>query len=339
MEGGADPVPPFVSICLKKMSGDRILVTGANGQLGSVLIPFLCNIYGADNVIATDIRRNGPSAARFELLDATDGQGLALLIRHYRVTQIYHLAAILSAKGEERPLNAWGINMTTFLNVLETARIYEVKRVFFPSSIAVFGDNIDRELAGQQANLLPSTAYGISKAASENWSYYYHRKYGLDVRSLRYPGIIGYQSMPGGGTTDYAVEIYHKAVLGEAFDCFLKEDTMLPMIYMEDAITATLQLMEAPAERIQVRTSYNLAGVSFSPAEIAGEIRKFFPDLRVQYKPDFRQKIADSWPRRIDDAEARRDWGWKPRFDLSSMTADMIYHLEAKYRRRVLSQG
>ncbi len=320
------------------MSADKILVTGANGQLGSALIPYLTNIYGTDNVIATDIRESGYTLPRFERLDVTDAGALAQLIRHHRISQIYHLAAVLSAKGEKNPLDTWNINTETFFNVLEAARSLRVGKVFFPSSIAVFGDNLERELVGQHVNLLPATAYGMSKAASENWIAYYCRRYGLDVRSLRYPGIVGYQSSPGGGTTDYAVDIFHKAVTGQTFHCFLKEDTTLPMIYMEDAIVATLQLMEAPSDCIKIRTSYNLAGMSFSPAEIATEIRTHYPDFKIVYEPDFRQAIAETWPKRIDDTEARHHWGWKPRFDLASMTADMISHLEVQYKRIVVSE-
>ncbi len=319
------------------MPADTILVTGANGQLGSALIPYLADIYGADNVIATDIRESGLTASRFELLDVTDADALSQLIHRYRVTPVYHLAAVLSAKGEKNPLDTWNINTGTFLNVLEAAQNLKVGKVFFPSSIAVFGDNLDRELIGQHVCLVPATAYGMSKAASENWIAYYCRRYGMDVRSLRYPGIVGYQSNPGGGTTDYAVDIFHKAVAGETFHCFLKEDTTLPMIYMEDAIAATLQLMEAPYESIRVRTSYNLAGMSFSPAEIAAGIRTYYPDFKIVYEPDFRQEIADTWPKRIDDTEARLQWGWKPRFDLASMTADMLEHLEAKQKRTAVS--
>lgn len=319
------------------MSAGKILVTGANGQLGSALIPYLANLYGSDSVIATDIRDSGCTLTRFELLDVTDAQALSELIRRHRISQVYHLAAVLSAKGEKSPLETWHINTGTFFNVLEAARDLKVSKVFFPSSIAVFGDNLDRELAGQHVNLLPATAYGMSKAASENWMAYYFRRYGLDVRSLRYPGIVGYQSNPGGGTTDYAVDIFHKAVTGQAFHCFLKEDTMLPMIYMEDAIVATLQLMEAPADRIRLRTSYNLAGMSFSPAEISAGIRVHYPDFKIVYEPDFRQEIADTWPKCIDDTEARQHWGWKPRFDLASMTADMIDHLEARYKHTAVS--
>lgn len=319
------------------MPADTILVTGANGQLGSALIPYLTEINGADNVIATDIREGGLTASRFELLDVTDADALSQLIRRYRITQVYHLAAVLSAKGERNPLDTWNINTGTFFNVLEAARNHKVGKVFFPSSIAVFGENLDRELVGQHVNLVPATAYGMSKAASENWIAYYCRRYGMDVRSLRYPGVVGYQSNPGGGTTDYAVDIFHKAVTGQKFHCFLKQDTTLPMIYMEDAIVATLQLMEAPYDRIKVRTSYNLAGMSFSPAELASEIRTHYPGFEIVYEPDFRQEIADTWPKRIDDTDAHLQWGWKPRFDLASMTADMLEHLEAKYKRTAVS--
>jgi len=317
------------------MSADKILVTGANGQLGSALIPYLTSMYGAGSVIATDIIENEHQLPYFELLDVTDAEALSRLIRRHRISQIYHLAAVLSAKGEKNPLETWYLNTGTFLNVLEAARSLKVGKVFFPSSIAVFGDNIDREFVSQNAGLLPATAYGMSKAASENWMAYYYRRYGLDVRSLRYPGIVGYQSNPGGGTTDYAVAIFHKAAARQTFHCFLKADTILPMIYMEDAIAATLQLMEAPSDRIRVRTSYNLAGMSFSPAEIAAEIRKHNPGFEMICEPDFRQEIADTWPKRIDDSEARSQWGWQPRFDLAAMVADMMDHLEIQYKRTV----
>jgi len=314
------------------MAIDKILVTGANGQLGTVLVSHLGAVYGHANVIATDIRHPlEPHPTAFEILDALDASAVNDVIKRHRIKIVYHLAAVLSAKGEENPLATWHLNTQSFLNILEVARIEKVQKVFFPSSIAVFGKNIERYNVGQEVSLQPSTVYGISKTAGENWSNYYYIKYGLDVRSLRYPGVIGYQSLPGGGTTDYAVEIFHKAIQGKKFTCFLKADTVLPMIYMDDVLSATIKLMEAPAAKITVRTSYNLAGMSFSPGEIAQEIRKIIPTFAIEYKPDFRQQIAESWPERIDDSAARRDWNWKPRFDLSAMTRDMLYHLELKY--------
>jgi len=286
---------------------------------------------GPDWVIATDIRDPEKSAeGPFERLDALDKDRLEELIQEYRVTTIYHLAAILSAKGEQNPRQAWQINMESLFNVLEAARKHTIQ-LFFPSSIAVFGDNTPRQQTPQDTIMQPSTVYGISKVAGEQWCQYYHQKYGVDVRSVRYPGIIGYQSMPGGGTTDYAVDIYHKAVLGDSYECFLSAGTKLPMLYMDDAIRATIELMEAPAEQITVRTSYNLAGMSFSPAEVAAEIQQHIPEFTIAYAPDFRQKIADSWPNSIEDQQARTDWHWKPEYDLAAMTKDMLENLRLKY--------
>lgn len=312
------------------MKTDCVLVIGANGQIGSVLVEYLREIYGLGKVVATDIRMPELPTGIFEQLDATNAGEMAAIVRKYGVTQIYHLAAILSAKGEQDPLRTWHINMQTYFNVLEVARENGVSKVFYPSSIAVFGESVDT-LAEQWSYLDPATVYGISKAAGENWSNYYFKRYGVDIRSLRYPGIIGYQSMPGGGTTDYAVDIYHKAVKGEAFECFLKPETTLPMIYISDAMDATVRLMEAPSEKISVRTSYNLAGMSFSPQEIAQSIQKFIPNFNISYKPDFRQAIADSWPQEIDDAQARKDWGWRPSYSLDKMTEEMIAELRKKY--------
>ncbi|WAC11698.1 NAD-dependent epimerase/dehydratase family protein [Dyadobacter pollutisoli] len=313
------------------MRTECILVIGANGQIGSVLVEYLREIYGMDQVIASDIRQPEFSTGRFEKLDATDANALALIVTKYKVTQIYHLAAILSAKGEQEPLKTWHINMQTYFNVLEVARENGVTKIFYPSSIAVFGDQVE-DKAEQWSYLDPATVYGISKTAGENWSNYYFKRYGMDIRSLRYPGIVGYQSMPGGGTTDYAVDIYHKAVKGEVFECFLSEDTKLPMIYISDAMDATVRLMEAPKEKVTVRTGYNLAGMSFSPKEIAASIQKIIPDFKIIYKPDFRQEIADSWPKEIDDSAARKDWGWRPAYSLDKMTEEMIAELRKKYQ-------
>lgn len=313
------------------MRTECILVIGANGQIGSVLVEYLREIYGMDQVIASDIRQPEFSTGRFEKLDATDANALASIVTKYKVTQIYHLAAILSAKGEQEPLKTWHVNMQTYFNVLEVSRENGVTKIFYPSSIAVFGDQVE-DKAEQWSYLDPATVYGISKTAGENWSNYYFKRYGMDIRSLRYPGIVGYQSMPGGGTTDYAVDIYHKAVKGEVFECFLSEDTKLPMIYISDAMDATVRLMEAPKEKVTVRTGYNLAGMSFSPKEIAASIQKIIPDFKIIYKPDFRQEIADSWPKEIDDSAARKDWGWRPAYSLDKMTEEMITELRKKYQ-------
>ncbi len=309
-----------------------VLVIGANGQLGSVLTESLKEKFGSLNVIASDLRHREGYVGNFEIIDATSIERIEEVVTKYKVTQIYHLAAILSAKGEETPLQTWNINMQTLFNVLEVSRKNNIKKVFYPSSIAVFGEGAPLDNTPNNAYLDPATVYGISKAAGENWAQYYFMRYGLDVRSIRYPGVIGYQSLPGGGTTDYAVDIYHKAVLHEKFSCFLKEDATLPMIFMEDAIRATLELMDAPKEDIKLRTSYNISGISFSPAEVVAEIRKLYPNFEVTYAPDFRQEIASRWPNSIDDSMASKDWGWKPKFDLESITVTMIQKLKEKYK-------
>ena len=310
------------------MKKDVILIIGSNGQLGTVLIQKLRLIFGVYNVIASDLYEKTGSEENFTRLDATDFKAIEEVVVAKKVTQIYHLAAILSAKGEQNPLGTWDLNMKTFFNVLEVSRLHKVNKVFFPSSVAVFGNNVDKENTLQSSNLTPSTVYGISKAAGENWGNYYFEKYGLDVRSLRYPGVVGYQSLPGGGTTDYAVDIYHKAVNNEVFECFLKASTTLPMIYMDDAIRATIELMEADREKITVRTSYNLSGMSFNPEQMVLSIKKHYPDLKIVYTPDFRQAIADSWPKCINDTAARNDWNWKPEYDLDQMTKVMIENLK-----------
>lgn len=311
----------------------KILVTGALGQIGTPLVEALRQAYGPDRVLATDARLpqeafDGP----FARLDVLEAEALADLVREHHVTEIYHLAAILSARGEQNPTWAWNINMTGLMNVLEVAKEYEL-RVFFPSSIAVFGPQATKDQTPQWSPLHPATVYGISKTAGENWCQYYHRKFGLDVRSIRYPGIISYESPPGGGTTDYAIDIFHHAVRGEAYTCFLAEDQALPMLYMPDTIRATLDLMSAPEEKISVRTSYNLGGMSFTPKELAAEIKRQVPEFEVRYEPDFRQEIAMGWPRSINDSEARNDWDWAPRYDLPAMTQDMLLNLGAKTPR------
>lgn len=316
------------------MSQSTVLIVGANGQLGSVLTDALRKELGTDQVIATDIRMPKEEKGPFELLDALDGEQLHRLVRKHKVTEIYQLAAILSAKGEENPKLAWDINMNGLFNVLEVSREHGLK-VFFPSSIAVFGSHTPRQNTPQETIIHPETSYGISKAAGENWCQYYHLKHGVDVRSIRYPGVIGYQSLPGGGTTDYAVDIFHSAVKEQSFTCFLKPETRLPMIYMADAIRATLELMQAPTDQISIRTSYNLAGMSFTPTELHQAICKYFPDFLIEYQPDFRQKIAASWSETIDDTKARKDWGWQAEYDLDKMTDDMIYHLRKQYQKNI----
>jgi len=318
------------------MINDTVLIIGANGQLGSVLSKELQKIHGKDNVIASDVYSSSTFDGVFEIIDATDIKAIENIVNKYAVNQIYHLAAILSAKGEKNPLWTWDLNIRMMLNVFEVARTSNVKKVFFPSSIAVFGDKAPLENTTQSTFLNPATVYGMSKAAGENWAQYYFNKYGLDIRSIRYPGIIGYQSMPGGGTTDYAVDIYHSAVKQEKYSCFLNPGTKLPMIFMDDAIRSTIELMQAPKEDIKTRTSYNLGSMSFNPSEIAAEIKKLYPNFKVEYNADFRQEIADKWPKSINDNEARKDWNWKPKYDLKSMTLVMLEKLEEKYNTTTL---
>ena len=318
------------------MINDTVLIIGANGQLGSVLSKELQKIHGKDNVIASDIYLNSTFDGVFEIIDATDIKAIENIVNKYTVNQIYHLAAILSAKGEKNPLRTWDLNISMMLNVFEVARTSNVKKVFFPSSIAVFGDKAPLENTPQSTFLNPATVYGMSKVAGENWAQYYFNKYGLDIRSIRYPGIIGYQSMPGGGTTDYAVEIYHSAVKQEKYLCFLNPETKLPMIFMDDAIRSTIELMQAPKKNIRTRTSYNLGSMSFSPSEIASEIQKLYPNFKVEYNVDFRQEIADKWPKSINDDEARKDWDWKPKYDLKSMTVLMLEKLKEIYNTSTL---
>ncbi|QXP62563.1 NAD-dependent epimerase/dehydratase family protein [Polaribacter sp. HaHaR_3_91] len=319
------------------MDKEIILITGSSGQLGTVLAEKLQEKYGVKNIIATDLRVNPTFNGVFKTLDVTDFNAIETIVLKYKITQIYHLAAILSANGEKYPLSTWDLNMKTFFNVLEVSRIHKISKVFFPSSIAVFGNNIERLNTPQSSNLTPSTVYGISKAAGENWGKYYFDKYGLDVRSLRYPGVIGYQSLPGGGTTDYAVDIFHKAVNNENYECFLNADTTLPMIYMDDAIRATLELMEAPKDKITVRTSYNISGLSFNPNQLETCIKEKYTDFKVTYSPDFRQEIANSWPMSIDDLDARKDWQWKPKFNIKSLTKVMLKNLELKYNNNLIN--
>ncbi|MBK6362752.1 MAG: NAD-dependent epimerase/dehydratase family protein [Saprospiraceae bacterium] len=305
----------------------KILITGANGQIGRVLTEALRQKFGRENVLATDITKiedNEP----FEFLDILNSQRLYEIVEDHNVTQIYHLAAILSASGEWNPLKTWNINLNGLLTVLELVREKKLDKVFFPSTIAVFGNTTPRVETPQDVPLLPSTVYGMSKSSGELWCLYYYNKFGVDVRSLRYPGIIGWQSLPAGGTTDYAVEIYHAALKNKHYECFLNADTRLPMMYMDDAIKATIDLMEADGNRLTVRYGYNLAAMSFSPEEIFQEIKKHIPEFTIDYKPDFRENIARSWTESIDDRVARKDWDWNPGFNLKTMSEDMLHHLK-----------
>jgi len=316
------------------MQNQKILITGSNGQIGTVLGDKLIDIFGIDNVVLTDIAKNNHKRGIFEKLDILNTGHFKELIQDYKITQIYHLASLLSASGEKNPMRTWNINFNGLLNILELSKDNNIRKLFFPSSIAVFGDTTPKENTPQDVPLVPKTVYGIGKVAGELWCNYYANRYGLDVRSLRYPGIISYESMPGGGTTDYAVEIFHYAIKNKKYTCFLEENTVLPMMYMEDAINGTIQLMQAPSENIKVRYSYNLAAFSFSPKEIYNEILKHIPNFEIEYKPDFRQQIADSWVKRIDDSRARQDWEWKPKYNFEQMVEDMIINLKKQYNSK-----
>ena len=310
---------------------EKILIIGAGGQIGLELLEELNRIYGSSNVVASDIRSSSAfSNNAFETLDVLNAGELKNIVKKHGIRQVYLLAALLSATAEKNPLFGWQLNMQGLFNVLELAREKLIDKVYWPSSIAVFGPTTPRINTPQYTVMEPSTVYGISKQAGERWCEYYFNKYGVDVRSLRYPGLIGYKTAPGGGTTDYAVHIFHEALTRGTYECFLSAQTTLPMMYMPDAIRATIELMEAPAEQVKIRGSYNLAGISFTPEQIANEIRKHVSSFSISYKPDFRQQIAESWPGSIDDTEARRHWGWEPRHDLRSMVADMISHLGRK---------
>lgn len=301
---------------------------GACGQLGSELTNELGKLFGNSNIIASDISQPVPALSdfTFERLDVMNADELNGIVETHAITQIYHLAAILSAKGEENPKWAWNLNMTGLLNVLEVAKEKKV-RIYWPSSIAVFGPTTPMDNTPQDTAMDPNTVYGISKLAGERWCEYYHEKYGVDVRSLRYPGLIGYKSLPGGGTTDYAVDIFHKAIANEHFECFLSKETALPMMYMSDAIKATIDLMQAPSEQVKVRSSYNVSAMSFTPEQIVASIQRKHPQFMASYAPDFRQKIADSWPNSIDDSRARNDWNWNHAFDLDKMCDHILDRL------------
>ncbi len=306
----------------------KVLIIGANGQIGSELAEALALQHGPDAVITSDLSPTGRSPAyKHEALDCTDQSALTSIVERNSITRIIHLAAALSARGEKHPMWAWDLNMKGLLNVLEVARTHKLDQVFWPSSIAAFGPSTPADGTPQKTVMDPTTVYGISKLAGEGWCAWYHRHHGVDVRSLRYPGLISWKTPPGGGTTDYAVEIFHAALREGRYTCFLKEDQRLPMMYMPDAIRATLALMDAPADHVRERTSYNVAGVSFTPLEIAAAIAKRIATFSMSCEPDYRQPIAATWPRSIDDTSAHRDWGWRPRFDLEAMVDDMLANL------------
>ncbi len=313
------------------MQTEKILVIGASGQIGVELTLALRKIYGNNNVIAADLREENDllkGTGPYVSFDVMNKEMLHLQVIRQNITQIYLLAAILSATGEKNPHLAWSLNMTSLLNVLEIAKEEKLKKIYWPSSIAVFGPTSPKQNCPQQTIIEPTTIYGISKYAGEFWCNYYFNRFGVDVRSLRYPGLISYKSAPGGGTTDYAIEIFYAAKEHKKYTCFLSEDTYLPMMYMTDAIKATLELMEAPAEKISIRHSYNISGMTFSPKEIATEIKKHIPEFEINYKQDFRQEIANSWPQSIDDIVARNDWNWKNDYNLEKMTAEMLRHIK-----------
>ena len=314
---------------------EKILVIGSSGQIGTELVMELRKMYGEQNVIASDIRNSSKQVMQsgpFETLDVMDEKLLRKVVKKYQVTQIYLLAALLSATAEQNIELGWKLNMRSHSHVLDIARDGLVKKIFWPSSIAVFGPSTPKHNTAQNTIMDPRTVYGITKLAGERWNEYYYNKFGVDVRSIRFPGLIGWKSDPGGGTTDYAVDIFHKAITEGKYECFLSEDTELPMMYMPDAIRATIKLMETPSEKIKIRSSYNLSGINFTPGQISAEIKKYIPKFCISYKLDFRQKIADSWPSSINDSDARNDWGWAPEYNLEKMTKDMVINLQKQYK-------
>jgi nucleoside-diphosphate-sugar epimerase len=311
----------------------KILIIGACGQIGSELTYKLREIHGDDNVIASDISYNNLDVVNsgiFEIVDAQDYASILICVEKHKIDTIYLMAAMLSATGEKYPMKAWDLNMNSLFHVLNLAKAKYISKIFWPSSIAVFGPTTPKENTPQHTVMEPSTVYGITKQVGERWCEYYFEKYDVDVRSIRYPGIISWKTLPGGGTTDYAVEIYHKALKDGAYESFLSENTELPMMFMDDAIDATIKIMDAPADNISIRSSYNLAAMSFTPKEIAESIKSELKDFTVTYKPDFRQQIADSWPKSIDDSYARKDWNWNHNFDLKLMTKEMLTQLSKK---------
>lgn len=312
----------------------RILIIGACGQIGTELTSKLREIHGVSNVIASDINTRKldlVNAGPFEIIDAKNFNAIKDCCVNHNIDTVYLMAALLSATGEKYPMEAWDLNMNSLFHVLNLAKGGTIKKVYWPSSIAIFGPTTPRDNTPQHTICEPTTVYGITKQVGERWCEYYHKKYGVDVRSIRYPGIISHKAMPGGGTTDYAVEIYHEAIKTGKYDCFLSENTSLPMMFMDDAIKATIDLMEAPAENLSIRSSYNLSAISFTPKDIFESIKHYIPEFEITYNPDFRQAIADSWPSSIDDSVAREDWSWKHRFDLDAMTQVMLNELKKKY--------
>ena len=324
-----------IFVPIKSQMKERILIIGSSGQIGTELVMELRSIYGNNNVIASDIRPSSSEVMEsgpFEKLDIMDEQLLRDIVKKYKITQVYLLAALLSATAEKNIELGWSLNMRSHSHVLDLAKDGLIKKIFWPSSIAVFGPTTPMENTPQYTVMEPNTVYGITKQAGERWNEYYFNKFGVDVRSIRYPGLIGWKAAPGGGTTDYAVDIFHQAIQHEKYESFLSENTGLPMMYMPDAIRATIELMEAPAEQVKIRSSYNLAGVSFTPKQIAEEVKKHIPDFKMTYKPDFRQAIADSWPSSINDNYAQKDWGWELKYDLEKMTSDMMINLNKQYK-------
>ncbi|MFT5754494.1 MAG: nucleoside-diphosphate-sugar epimerase [Flavobacterium sp.] len=327
----------FVFQKFKEFMKTKVLIIGACGQIGTELTKKLREIYGIENVVASDIRKLNIDVVNngiFEVVNALDYNQIDHLVEQYEITDVYLMAALLSATAEKNPAFAWDLNMNSLFHVLNIAKAGKIKKVFWPSSIAVFGPTTPRQNTPQYTIMEPSTVYGISKQSGERWCEYYSKQYGVDVRSIRYPGLISWVSEPGGGTTDYAVEIYHQAILRGKYTSFLSQNTALPMMYMDDAIKATIQIMQAPEEQIKIRSSYNLSAMSFTPEQIAVEVKKHYPDFEMGYEPDFRQKIADSWPASIDDSCAREDWHWQNDFNIENMTTEMFKNLkEHKYNK------
>lgn len=312
----------------------RILIIGASGQIGTELTMYLRSIYGNHKVIASDIREASElvmESGPFEILDAMDYNAIQDIVISYEITDVYLMAAMLSATAEKFPMKAWDLNMTSLFNVLNLAKDKKIEKIFWPSSIAVFGPTTPKANTPQRTVMEPSTVYGISKQTGERWCEYYNKRYDVDVRSIRYPGLISYKTLPGGGTTDYAVDIYHKALKHKKYICFLNAETTLPMMFMDDAIRATVNIMLAATEDVKIRNAYNLAAISFNPEEITASIQKHIPEFTIDYEPDFRQAIADSWPQSIDDGEARKDWGWEHEVNLDQMTQVMIENLMKEY--------
>lgn len=324
-----------IFVPIKSQMKERILIIGSSGQIGTELVIELRSIYGNKNVIASDIRPSSievMESGPFEKLDIMDEKLLRDIVKKYKITQVYLLAALLSATAEKNIELGWSLNMRSHSHVLDLAKDGLIKKIFWPSSIAVFGPTTPMENTPQYTVMEPNTVYGITKQAGERWNEYYFNKFGVDIRSIRYPGLVGWKAAPGGGTTDYAVDIFHQAIQHEKYESFLSKNTGLPMMYMPDAIRATIELMEAPAEQVKIRSSYNLAGVSFTPKQIAEEVKKHIPDFEMSYNPDFRQAIADSWPSSIDDSYAQKDWGWELKYGLEKMTSDMIINLKEQYK-------